>query len=159
MKGALASGCAWQQCTLGGRERRRQGQNTHNAADVWRKDRFAFEYKTRGRYIDLRQAYQQLLLYKEDLDNPPILAATDVENFEIHIAFTGYKTRVERFTNADIRTVNSRDLLHLVLTDPEQLRPAARAESVTEEAAERFARVAQLLEQCGFAPSRTRRSS
>lgn len=123
-------------------------------ADVWRKDRFAWEYKTRGRYLDLRQAYQQLLLYKEDLDNPPILAATDVENFEIHVAFTGYKTRVERFTNADIRTVSTRDLLHLILTDPEQLRPAERAESVTEEAAARFATVAQLLERRGFAPSR-----
>jgi hypothetical protein len=123
-------------------------------ADVWRKDRYAFEYKTRGRYIDLRQAYQQLLLYKEDLDNPPILAATDVENFEIHVAFTGFKTRVERFTNADIRTVGTRELLHLVLTDPEQLRPAERAESVTEEAAARFATVAQLLERRGFAPSR-----
>jgi len=123
-------------------------------ADVWRKDRYAFEYKTRGRYIDLRQAYQQLLLYKEDLDNPPILAATDVENFEIHVAFTGFKTRVERFTNADIRSVSTRDLLHLVLTDPEQLRPAERAESVTEEAAARFATVAQLLERRGFSPSR-----
>jgi hypothetical protein len=77
-------------------------------ADVWRKDRFAWEYKSKGKYPDLMAAYRQLLLYKEDLDNAPILAACDIANFEIHIAFTGYKTRVERFANADIRTVSAR---------------------------------------------------
>jgi len=123
-------------------------------ADVWRKDRFAFEYKTKGKYPDLMAAYRQLLLYKEDLDNPPILAACDIANFEIHIAFTGYKTRVERFTNTDIRTVSTRELLDLVLRDPEQLRPAERAETVTEEAAARFAAIAQMLERRGFAPER-----
>ena len=42
----------------------------------------------------------QLLLYREDLDNPPVLVACDIENYEVHIAFTGFKTRVEKFTNA-----------------------------------------------------------
>ena len=83
-----------------------------------------------------------------------MLAACDILRCEIHIAFTGYKTRVERLSNADLRTINARDLLYLVLTDPEQLRPAERAESVTEEAAARFATVAQMLERRGFAPSR-----
>jgi len=41
-----------------------------------------------------------------------------------------------------------------VLTDPEQLRPAERAESVTEDVAARFATVTQLLERRGFPPSR-----
>src|SRR6266508_6915538 len=89
-------------------------------ADVWYKDRFAWEYKTKGKYPDLRAAYQQLLLYKEDLDNPPVLVACDIATYEIHITFTGYKTRVERFTNPDIATVSTRDLLRLVFTDPEQ---------------------------------------
>jgi hypothetical protein len=123
-------------------------------ADVWHQDRFAWEYKSKGKYPDLMAAYRQLLLYKEDLDNPPILAACDIANYEVHIAFTGYKTRVERFTNDQIRTLRVRDLLHLILTDPEQLRPAERAETVTEEAAARFATVAQFLERRGFHPSR-----
>jgi hypothetical protein len=29
-------------------------------ADVWHKDRFAWEYKTKGKYPDLKSAYQQL---------------------------------------------------------------------------------------------------
>jgi len=86
-------------------------------ADVWRRDRFAWEYKTKGKYPELRAAYQQLLLYKEDLDNPPVLAACDIATYEVHTAVTGYKTRVERFTNTDIATVSTRDWLQLVFTD------------------------------------------
>src|SRR3954468_9976749 len=107
-------------------------------ADVWRRDRFAWEYKTKGKYPDLRAAYQQLLLYREDLDNPPVMVACDIENYEVHIAFTGFKTRVERFTNADLANVSTRDLLRLVMTDPEQLRPTERVETITTEAAKRF---------------------
>ncbi|HSH82714.1 MAG TPA: DNA methyltransferase [Herpetosiphonaceae bacterium] len=123
-------------------------------ADVWKRDFFAWEYKTKGKYPNLAAAYQQLLIYKEDLDNPPILAACDIANYEIHIAFTGHKTRVERFTNEDIGTVSTRDLLRLVFTDPEQLRPTEKVFSITEKIAADFAQVAQWLEQRGHSPER-----
>jgi hypothetical protein len=122
-------------------------------ADVWRRDRFAWEYKTKGKYPDPRAAYQQLLLYREDLDNPPVLVACDIENYEVHIAYTGFKTRVEKCTNADLVNVSTRELLRLVMTDPEQLRPADRVETITTEAVKRFATVAQFLEQRGYAPT------
>ena len=66
-------------------------------ADVWKRDRFAWEYKGKGKYPNLNAAYQQLLLYREDLYNPPVLVACDIASYEVHIAFTGYRTRVERF--------------------------------------------------------------
>ena len=37
--------------------------------DVWMKGKFAWEYKRKRR--SLQEAYQQLLLYREDLENPP----------------------------------------------------------------------------------------
>ena len=40
-------------------------------ADVWLRNHFAWEYK--GRHKDLKAAYQQLLQYREDLENPPLL--------------------------------------------------------------------------------------
>lgn len=61
-------------------------------ADVWRKDRFAWEYKSVGKYPTLQAAYQQLLLYKEDLDNPPILVACDIASYEVHIRSPATKT-------------------------------------------------------------------
>ena len=59
-------------------------------ADVWRQFIFAWEYKGKGKNLD--DAYRQLQLYKEDLDNPPILVVSDIDNIEIHVVFTGYPT-------------------------------------------------------------------
>jgi hypothetical protein len=57
-------------------------------ADVWKRDCFAWEYKGKGKYANLDAAYAQLLLYKEDLGNPPVLVVCDIANYEVHIAFT-----------------------------------------------------------------------
>jgi hypothetical protein len=122
-------------------------------ADVWKRDHFAWEYKGKGKYATLDAAYSQLLLYKEDLGNPPILVVSDIANYEVHIAFTGYRTRIEKFTNADLANASTRELLRLVCTDPEQLRPVERQETITKKAAESFAQIAGFLEKRGFAPS------
>ncbi len=56
-------------------------------ADVWYKNRFAFEYK--GRHKDLKAAYGQLLQYREALGIPPLLVVTDSQRYEVHTNFTG----------------------------------------------------------------------
>src|SRR5438876_8808025 len=122
-------------------------------ADVWRKDCFAWEYKGKGKSATLDAAYAQLLLYKEDLGNPPVLVVCDIANYEVHIAFTGYQTRVERFTSADLANASTRELLRQVFTNPEPLRPIERQETITEKAAGRLAQIAQFLEKRGYAPS------
>ncbi len=63
------------------------GSGGKGFADVWRKGFFAFEYK--GKHKDLTAAYSQLLLYREDLQNPPLLVVTDTDRFEVHTNFTG----------------------------------------------------------------------
>jgi hypothetical protein len=55
-------------------------------ADVWMRGHFGWEYK--GKHKDLREAYQQLLLYREALENPPLLVVCDLDRFEIHTNFT-----------------------------------------------------------------------
>ena len=55
-------------------------------ADVWYKDHFAWEYK--GKHADLNDAYQQLLLYHEDLDNPPLLIISDGQTIIIRTKIT-----------------------------------------------------------------------
>ena len=122
-------------------------------ADVWKRDHFAWEYKGKGKYPNLDAAYAQLLLYKEDLGNPPVLVVSDIATYEVHIAFTGYRTRIEKFTNADLANASTRELLRFVFTAPEQLRPVERQTTITERAAARLAQVAQFLEKRGFAPN------
>ena len=53
-------------------------------------------------WIDLGAAYDQLLRYREGLDNPPLLVVCDLERFEVHTNFTGTAKRVYRFTLADL---------------------------------------------------------
>src|SRR5690348_1190178 len=47
----------------------------HGFADVWYRGHFAWEYKTRDR--GLADAYKQLLLYRDNLENPPLLVVCD----------------------------------------------------------------------------------
>ena len=60
-------------------------------ADVWLRDKFAWEYK--GKHKNLDDAYKQLLRYREDLENPPLLVVCDLDRFEVHTNFTGRKHR------------------------------------------------------------------
>jgi hypothetical protein len=84
-------------------------------ADVWKRDCFAWEYKGKQRSATLEAAYAQLL-YKEDLGNPPVLVVCDIASYEVHIAFTGYRTRVEKFTNADLANGSTCELLRETIT-------------------------------------------
>ena len=95
-------------------------------ADVWRKDRFAWEYKSVGKYPTLKAAYQQLLMYKENLDNPPTLVACDIANYEVHVSYTGYETVVRQFTNADLVNAETREFLRLAMIQPTTIQPASR---------------------------------
>ena len=45
-------------------------------ADVYFRDHFIWEYK--GPHADLGKAYRQLQLYRESLDNPPLLITSDI---------------------------------------------------------------------------------
>jgi hypothetical protein len=58
----------------------------HGRADVWYKGKFIWEYKRPG--SDLDKAYDQLLLYRESLGNPPLLITSDIRRIIIHTNFT-----------------------------------------------------------------------
>src|SRR5262245_45977185 len=63
-------------------------------ADVWKRSFFAWEYKRKDKHKDLGDAYRQLLLYREDLENPPLLVVSDISRYQIHTNFTGTAKRV-----------------------------------------------------------------
>jgi len=55
-------------------------------ADVWRRECFAWEYKTKNR--DLQAAHLQLLRYAGALGNPPLLVVSDIERIIIRTNWT-----------------------------------------------------------------------
>jgi type II restriction/modification system DNA methylase subunit YeeA len=114
-------------------------------ADVWRRGHFAWEYK--GKKKDLVAAYTQLLLYREALDNPPLLVVCDLDRFEIHTNFTNTPATVHEFSLSDLLESPEEPLriLRAVMTEPEVLRPGKTRDELTAEAAEQFASLADRL--------------
>ncbi len=108
-------------------------------ADVWFKDHFGWEYK--GKHKDLVAAYRQLQLYREDLDNPPLLVVCDLNRFEIHTNFTGTAKRVYAFTLDELAQPANLDVLRKLFTDPQALKPGTTTAGITEDAAARFAKI------------------
>ena len=109
-------------------------------ADVWKRGHFGWEYKRRHK--DLKAAYDQLLLYREDLENPPLLVVSDMDRFEVHTNFTGTAKQVHAFDLARLAQPRNLDVLRKVFFDPEALRPEVTTVDITEEAAKRFGELA-----------------
>ncbi len=45
---------------------------------VWKRHHFGWEYKRKGKYKDLVEAYRQLCQYRDALDNPPLSIVCDI---------------------------------------------------------------------------------
>jgi hypothetical protein len=83
------------------------------------KGRFAWEYK--GKHKDLVAAYQQLLRYREDLENPPLLAVCDLDRFEVHTNFTNTAKAVFAFDLDSLVEPANLDILRKTFTNPLKL--------------------------------------
>ena len=115
-------------------------------ADAWYKGHFIWEYKgLDGASLDA--AYQQLLLYKDSLGNPPLLITSDTQDIFIHTNFTNTVKRVHRVTFDTLLDGSGLDLLKRAFYEPESFKPAETQEQVTRATAERFSRVAGTLQK------------
>ncbi len=120
-------------------------------ADVWYRDHFAWEYK--GKEKDLGAAFRQLLTYREDLGNPPLLIVSDIDTIEIHTNFTATQKEAKRFTLADLLDPEKRRLLKEAWENPETFNPAKRRVEVTEATVRSIlANVAEKLKERGEDP-------
>jgi len=120
-------------------------QGDYGFADVWWRGKFAWEYKRRGKYRDLAEAYRQLCQYREALENPPLLIVSDIARTEIHSNFTGTAKQVHILKLEHFAEPYALDVLRRVFTDPASFRPTLTPERVTEEVAAEFAAFAERL--------------
>ncbi len=114
-------------------------------ADVWRKDCFAWEYK--GKRKNLDDALTQLRQYTLALDNPPLLIVSDMDEIHIHTNWTNTVHKTLKIKLEDLTDAATRDKLRYAFTDPERLKPEKTRQLLTEEAAEKFATIAQRLRE------------
>lgn len=116
-------------------------------ADVWKRGYFGWEYK--GKHADLDKAYQQLLMYKDALENPPLLVTCDIDRIVVHSNFTNTVRNVVEITLDDLLTGEGLDNLRAIFRDPERFKSSQTSEQVTEAAAAEFARLADHLRKWG----------
>ena len=116
-------------------------------ADVWKRGHFAWEYKSQGK--DLDEAFQQLRQYALALENPPLLIVSDMRFFRIYTNWTNSVGQVHRFSIDHLIDPDKRKLLKWAFSDPERLRPEQTRQRVTEQAAAKFADLAQRLRDDG----------
>ncbi len=121
-------------------------------ADAWWRGKFAWEYKRKGKYRDLSDAYRQLCQYREDLENPPLLIVSDIARIEIHTNFTGFKPIVHTIPLAHIDHPENLALLRRVFTDPLSFRPNITTEQVTQAVAKQIASIATRFQEAGHEP-------
>ena len=112
-------------------------------ADVWKRHCFAWEYK--GKRSNLVQAYAQLKQYADAFENPPLLIVSDLQEIRIHTNFTNAIAQQHVIPLAELRSVEARELLRNCFLHPERLLPRQTRESVTAEAAAKFASIAVRL--------------
>ena len=119
-------------------------------ADVWKRHHFAWEYK--GKHADLDAAFGQLRQYALALENPPLLIVSDMLRFRIRTNWTNSVSKTYEFGLDDLADAATRDRLKWVFSDPERLRPGETRQSLTEQVAESFAKLAQALRERGHDP-------
>jgi hypothetical protein len=94
----------------------------------------------------------QLQQYSVALENPPLLVVCDMERFRIYTNWTNTVQVTYDITLDDLHEPEQRQRLKWVLSDPEQLKPGKTRQTLTEEAAEQFASLAQRLRARGHEP-------
>jgi type II restriction/modification system DNA methylase subunit YeeA len=117
-------------------------------ADVWKKDFFGKEYK--GKHKDLEAAYDQLLLYRDALESPPLLVVCDFERLVIHTNFTKTASATYEIILDRLGEPRSLEILRAMFFDPEKLLPGKTSEAITQDAAEQFAGIAESMRKRGL---------
>ena len=102
-------------------------------ADVWKRGFFGWEYK--GKHKNLDAAYNQLLKYREALENPPLLVVCDMDRIVIHTNFTATVNKVYEITLSELGLMRSIEIMRQVFHDPDRLRPGVTSEAITTEVA------------------------
>lgn len=129
-------------------------------ADVWRRGYFGWEYK--GKHKNLLAAYQQLVQYKDALQNPPLLVVCDFDRFEVRTNFNNAVTQLYAFTLDDLLrpeptltcAIPPINVLRAAFQDANRLKPNVTPAQVTEAAAKKFSVLAESLRKRGVPSER-----
>jgi type II restriction/modification system DNA methylase subunit YeeA len=119
-------------------------------ADVWRRHKFAWEYK--GRHKNLDAALRQLQAYALDLENPPYLVVSDMERIIVHTNWTNTISKRIELSLTDLLDPAKLDILRQVLQGSDRLKPGLSPQDLTAKVASRFGELGRRLQERGQPP-------
>ncbi|VAW33623.1 FIG045374: Type II restriction enzyme, methylase subunit YeeA [hydrothermal vent metagenome] len=114
-------------------------------ADVYFQGHFIWEYK--GPHKDLDKAYQQLQLYRESLQNPPLLITSDIHAIIIHTNFNNYPIQKHTVGFDEIISGDGVKKLRWAFFSPDKFKPEKTQEQITKATADTFLQVAEAIKQ------------
>jgi len=120
-------------------------------ADVWKRGFWGWEYK--GKHKDLTEAYDQLLRYRDALENPPLLLVCDLDRIIIHTNFTGTVSATHEIPLEALSVPRNIEIMRAVFHNPDALRPGRTSTAVTQDAARHFAEIASAMRERGLDPA------
>lgn len=119
-------------------------------ADVWKKGYFGWEAK--GTHKDLDRAYEQLKMYADALQNPPLLVVSDLHTIIVRTNFTNAPVQTYQFIIEELENHDTRQILQPVFNNPEAPRPGTTRSAITRDAAEKFTALARTLRERDHTP-------
>lgn len=113
-------------------------------ADVWRRGCFGWEYK--GKHKNLDAALRQLQIYAPDLENPPYLVVSDMEQIIVHTNWTNTVRRTITYGFDELREPAKLDELRQVFRGSDALKPGLSPQELTAKVAVRFGDLGKRLQ-------------
>ena len=120
-------------------------------ADVWKRGHFGMEYK--GKHKNLDAAYDQLLRYRDALENPPLLVLCDLDRIIVHTNFTGTVSDTHKIPLEELGVPRNVEIMRAAFHDPQALRPGRTSTAVTKDAARQVAEIADAMRKRDLDPA------
>ena len=112
--------------------------------DVRWRGKFAWEYKQKGKYKDLEEAYRQLYQYRNGLTSEPLSVVCDIRTVEIRTHFPGYPTAKTVIRLEELP--GKLEVLRRLFADPDSFKRTLKTtETITRELAQVFGDLADSL--------------
>ena len=114
-------------------------------ADAYKEGHFAWEFKSSDRQLE--EGMRQTIRYAAELKNPPLLIVSSFRTIRIRTNFRGKERVIHEIPVALIYQPGNLEKLRWAFFDPDRLEPESTVEQVTQETANLFYQVVEVMEE------------
>ena len=125
------------------------------SADAYKEGHFAWEFKSSDRQLE--EGMRQAIRYAAELKNPPLLIVSTFRTIRIRTNFRGKERVIHEIPLHLIAVPDNLEKLRWAFFDPDRLEPESTVEQVTQETANLFYQVVEIMEELDEDPEKLAR--